>query len=99
MKEGTGQRIANIKLKLKESYRRQAQEELNSINEIETQNISFLMPDLWQKTASSIGPLLRRDGTYTDETKEMSEMLKALYDSVFSEPLTRLRVNSLNDFL
>lgn len=62
MKEGTGQRIANIKLKLKESYRRQAQEELNSINEIETQNISFLMPDLWQKQHPVLDPYLDEMG-------------------------------------
>nr|XP_053652552.1 uncharacterized protein LOC128702351 [Cherax quadricarinatus] len=92
--------IASIELKLKESYRSQeSREELKAINEIERNpKYFFSYAKSKSRTMSSIGPLLKQDGSYTDDSKEMSELLKSQYDSVFSKPLTRLRVEDQNEF-
>ncbi|KAK8723229.1 hypothetical protein OTU49_011922 [Cherax quadricarinatus] len=92
--------IASIELELKESYRSQeSREELKAINEIERNpKYFFSYAKSKSRTTSSIGPLLRQDGSYTDDSKEMSELLKSQYDSVFSKPLTRLRVEDQNEF-
>nr|XP_053638194.1 uncharacterized protein LOC128692903 [Cherax quadricarinatus]XP_053638195.1 uncharacterized protein LOC128692903 [Cherax quadricarinatus]XP_053638196.1 uncharacterized protein LOC128692903 [Cherax quadricarinatus]XP_053638197.1 uncharacterized protein LOC128692903 [Cherax quadricarinatus]XP_053638199.1 uncharacterized protein LOC128692903 [Cherax quadricarinatus]XP_053638200.1 uncharacterized protein LOC128692903 [Cherax quadricarinatus] len=87
--------VENIELKLKDSYRiQERQEELKPINEIERNSKYFFSyAKNKSKTTSSIGPLLRQDGSYTDDNKEMSEILKLQYDSVFSEPLTSLKID------
>nr|XP_053631473.1 uncharacterized protein LOC128687909 [Cherax quadricarinatus] len=99
-KEALTREVETIELKLNDSYRNQErQEELKAISEIE-RNSKYFFSYAKNKanTTSSIGPLLRQDGTYTDDNKEMSEILKSQYDSVFSEPLIGLRIDDPNDF-
>ncbi|XP_069185881.1 uncharacterized protein [Procambarus clarkii] len=50
------------------------------------------------KSASNIGPLRKGDGTFTDDNKEMSEILRFQYNTVFTEPLNTLKINDPNEF-
>ncbi|XP_069184308.1 uncharacterized protein [Procambarus clarkii] len=95
-----GREIETIELKLQESYKTQErQREQKAVSEIEkNQKYFFSYAKSRLKTTSSIGPLRKGDGTFTDDNKEMSELLRKQYDSVFSKPLNALKIDNPNEF-
>ena len=50
------------------------------------------------QTSSSIGPLIKNNGVYTTDDKEMSELLRKQYETLFSSPHQSKRVEDQERF-
>ena len=80
--------IVMIEQRLRISYELESIEEENkAIADIkDNSKYFFSYAKRKSKTTSNIGPLKKEDGSFTDDNKEMSELLRHQYETVFSNP-------------
>lgn len=93
-------KIADIENKLRASHRKQEEDDENkAVQQIEgNPKYFFSYAKRKSRTSSSIGPLIRDDGTYATDDKEMSELLRKQYETVFSQPDPTKMVRDPNVF-
>ena len=86
--------IESVEYKLRISYQiQEIQEENKAINGIrENPKYFFSYAKHKSRTATSIGPLQKEDGSYTDDDEEISNMLRLQYETVFSTPIPALQI-------
>ena len=89
-----------IENKLKSYYRTQAEEaEINAINQLKSNSRFFYSyAKKKQSTPTGIGPLRRDDGSFTDRSQEMAELLSKQYKSVFSKPKVEYKIENPDVF-
>ena len=81
-------RLVQIERELQDSYRKKAlYDERNAIKAIkQNSKYFFSYAKKFSKIKSKVGPLLRDNGDYTSDSKEMADLLQDQYQSVFSTP-------------
>ena len=92
--------LVKIESNLKLYYKNESEkEEENAIKVLKT-NPRFFYSYAKKKssTSSSIGPLLKADGSYTINDEEICEILRRQYKSVFSKPKTEFKIESPEEF-
>ena len=82
-------KLINIELLLQQSYRASSlTEEHKATSAIKTNpKYFFAYAKKYSKLKSKIGPLLNERNEYTSSSREMANLLKLQYETVFSEPL------------
>ena len=92
--------IESIEYKLRISYKiQEIQEETKAIDGIkENPKYFFSYAKHKSRTSTSIGPLQKEDGSYTVDDKEISNMLRLQYESVFSTPIPTLQIEDPEAF-
>ena len=92
--------IEEIEEKIKKSHkdqqRRDEQQAIENIKQNTRYFFSYANKKL--KTTSAVGPLISQNGTLTGEPKEMSEILRKQYESVFSKANQEKLVSNPQDF-
>ena len=84
-----GRKLIKIEMLLQRSYKASSQlEEHKATTAIKTNpKYFFAYAKKYSKLNSKIGPLLNEKNEYTSSSKEMANLLKKQYETVFSEPL------------
>lgn len=81
--------LVNIEIKLQESYRRKMKnDEKKAVDAIKKNpKYFFTYAKRFSKVKTKIGPLMKSNGEYTTNPKEMADLLQEQYKSVFSKPI------------
>ncbi len=92
--------IKAIEYNLKTSYQIQETEDENKAIHGIRENPKYFFSYAKQKsrTTSNIGPLKKSDGSFTVNDKEISELLRQQYETVFSDPIQALKIEEPETF-
>ena len=86
--------LKEIENKLKYHYKSEAEEEeKKAIDKLKSNpRFFYSFAKKKQRSQTGIGPLKRKDGSFTDSPEEMADLLNEQYESVFSKPKSEFKI-------